>query len=278
MADGEITVAIGDYHEFFMNASPRTIMEVLVNIYKQDLIENGKKSIWGKNPSEYLVEKIDLDLGKLDSISSTESSLHKRINSSYFGIASEPLHKCLKESSCGDLHKITKSLGKIQLVKTNKILTILDTPFIQTITNHPVHIVDEKNNYLPSAFIPFCSFAGNLSVMGARVSKFDLPVCDKFRPVIIEGQLCYQVDVNQFMNQIDRKKLMSHGLVFMMDYNNNRMGPHINSEWDKDMIYDVLDEEQNKNSKDEALIFIETIGKYMKLISLSIYNIYKKIL
>jgi hypothetical protein len=98
--------------------------------------------------------------------------------------------------------------------------------------------------------------------MGKRVSKFDLPVCDKFRPVILEGQLCYQVDVNQFMNQIDRKNLMSHGLVFMMDYNSNRMGPHKNTQWEKDMIYDVFDVEENKDSKDDAIIYIETIGKY----------------
>ena len=98
--------------------------------------------------------------------------------------------------------------------------------------------------------------------MGARVSKFDLPVCDKFRPVILEGQLCYQVDVNQFMNQIDRKKLMSHGLVFMMDYNSNRMGPHRDTQWDTDMEYEAFDEEEHEDSKHDAIIYVETIGKY----------------
>ena len=155
-----------------------------------------------------------------------------------------------------------KVLGNIHLIKLEKILNILDTPFIHAFTNHPVHIVDEKKNYSPSAFIPFCSFAGNLSVMGARVSKFDLPVCDKFRPVILEGQLCYQVDVNQFMNQIDRKKLMSHGLVFMMDYNSNWMGPLRNTQWDTDMEYEVFDEEENEDSNHDAIIYVKTIGKY----------------
>ena len=84
-------------------------MEDFVNIYKQDVIENNKVSICGKNPSEYLVETIDLDLGKINGRFSTESSLHSRINSSYFGSAIELIYKCLNASRCGELHKITKS-------------------------------------------------------------------------------------------------------------------------------------------------------------------------
>ena len=60
--------------------------------------------------------------------------------------------------------------------------------------------------------------------MGAYDPNFGIPVCTKFRPTVLKGRLCYQVDVNEFMNQVDRKKLMSHGLAFMLDYNEDRMG------------------------------------------------------
>ena len=39
---------------------------------------------------------------------------------------------------------------------------------VQKLLNHPVHIVDEDENLLPSAFIPFCAFGGYMHIMGFR--------------------------------------------------------------------------------------------------------------
>ena len=33
--------------------------------------------------------------------------------------------------------------------------------------NHPIHIIDKYYQKNPSAFIPFCEFGGNMSIMGA---------------------------------------------------------------------------------------------------------------
>ena len=48
--------------------------------------------------------------------------------------------------------------------------------------NHPVHIMDTTGNISPSAFIPFCAWAGDMEALGTRVSNFSLPVCNAFRP------------------------------------------------------------------------------------------------
>ena len=96
--------------------------------------------------------------------------------------------------------------------------------------------------------------------LGRAVSEFDIPVCDKFIPVILEDQLCYQVDVNQFKNLIDMKKLISHGLVFLMDYNSDRMEPEARNEMDSDDFENILDEEEDMDYSNEAMIYIETLG------------------
>ena len=89
-------------------------------------------------------------------------------------------------------------------------------------SNHPPHIVDEEHNLSPSAFIPFCSFAGNQSVVGETVKGFSTPVCTKFTPTVLKNQLCYKINLNQFKNEVDHKKMMTLGFSFLMDYNEGK--------------------------------------------------------
>ena len=64
---------------------------------------------------------------------------------------------------------------------------------LQKVSNHPVHITDQDNELSPTAFIPFCEFSGNMSVMGIKIDQFDVPVCNSFRPKIMQDQLCYTI-------------------------------------------------------------------------------------
>ena len=49
--------------------------------------------------------------------------------------------------------------------------------------NHPVHLVNsEEGNLSTSALIPFCAFAGDMTVVGQSVDGFSLPVCNIFHP------------------------------------------------------------------------------------------------
>ena len=56
------------------------------------------------------------------------------------------------------------------------------------------HIIEED---VQTAMIPFCEFGGNMSVMGVKIDQFDVPVCNSFRPKIVQDQLCYTVDPNE---------------------------------------------------------------------------------
>ena len=45
-----------------------------------------------------------------------------------------------------------------------------------------------------------------MSVMGTTIPQFELPVCNKFKPYVLDGRLCYLVDVDKIENQDDPEK------------------------------------------------------------------------
>ena len=87
--------------------------------------------------------------------------------------------------------------------------------------NHPVHIIDKDNQITPSAFIPFCEFRGNMLLTGKMIYQFDLPVCTSFRAKIFNNQICYELDLDRFADNITARELKS-GFTFIMDYNEDR--------------------------------------------------------
>lgn len=88
--------------------------------------------------------------------------------------------------------------------------------------NHPVHILNEKGQLSPSSFIPFCSFGEDINVMGNKVDSFDVPVCNSFKAVLHNDQLCYQVDLEKFRDEEMLEKQLKHGLVIIIDENKDR--------------------------------------------------------
>ena len=135
-----------------------------------------------------------------------------------------------------------------------------DTPYIQSLSNHPVHVKDSLGKMNPSAFIPFCEFGGNMSVMGETIDQFEFPVCNKFKPRVLGGQLCYYVDVNEFKDQVQADKI-KNGLIMLIDYNEERMltektvrllNPNATG------LQDILKE---KDNLEDAMIHINSLGR-----------------
>ena len=83
----------------------------------------------------------------------------------------------------------------------------------------PVHFKpDNKNNLPPSALVPFCSYQGNNSLLGQqRIGFQNLTFCDKFQPTILEGQLCYSLDVTKLKRKAKTGK--RNGLFLLLDPN-----------------------------------------------------------
>ena len=123
----------------------------------------------------------------------------------------------------------------------------LESKKLQKITNHPVNIIDKKGELFPTAFIPFCEFGGNMSVMGTKIDQFNVPVCSSFRPKILQEQLCYTVDPNMYKRYVDEKNVeLSLGLF--INYNEDR---ELSLENDKISLSD----------DENYIIIVETIGE-----------------
>ena len=128
---------------------------------------------------------------------------------------------------------------------------------VQKDNNHPVHIIDEEGNLSKSAFIPFCEFAGNLSVMGEKIDEFQYPVCNSFKPRIMNDELCYEVNLNKYKDSDDMEQKLKVGLVFFMDYNEDRQVLLNESMNKEESFVDVMEGNHGRN----ALIYLDTISK-----------------
>jgi hypothetical protein len=127
-------------------------------------------------------------------------------------------------------------------------------------SNHPVHIpIEGQQSISPSAFIPYCSFGGDMSAMGKTIENFNIPVCDKFQPTFLDGHLCYTVDADKLRNKVNKKKIMaSQEIVLLLDYNFDRM---LKDEGDDlpTLENSLLSGDKDENIMD-AMIYIETLG------------------
>ena len=84
--------------------------------------------------------------------------------------------------------------------------------------NNPPHIQNKKGKTMPSALIPFCSFGSILK--GKVIQNISFPVCDLFDPVVLDGKLCYQMEMTKKMPKeitVQRK-----GLTLIMDANTEK--------------------------------------------------------
>ena len=99
-----------------------------------------------------------------------------------------------------------------------------------------------------------------MSVMGVKIDQFDSPICNTFRDKILQDQLCYSVDPNEFRKSI--KDEMS--LTLFINYNEDRK---IKAEIDLTS--------GSKYALEEHYIFVGTIGK-IKLYNLCFLIYFKR--
>ena len=99
-----------------------------------------------------------------------------------------------------------------------------------------------------------------MEVMGKKNDKFELPVCNTFRPQIVGDQLCYQVNINEFADKLDMKEASEDGLIILLDYN-EELNPKIQEENVKLNILKNLKSIQNLDrDSTEATVHIKTLG------------------
>ena len=87
--------------------------------------------------------------------------------------------------------------------------------------SHPVHFAESGEFKVTSSLIPFCQLGDDMAAMGRKVPHFTRAVCSSFRETVLEGQVCYEVDVNKFRESEDWKtgESMEFGVGILVDTN-----------------------------------------------------------
>ena len=93
---------------------------------------------------------------------------------------------------------------------------------------------------------------------GNYTDMFTLPVCNIFEETMLDGQLCYQANLDRFRNKVEKKKIATEGFLFLLDYNENRMLDEVYDE-------DIGEDSSLRKNKNDAMIYVETIGENNKL-------------
>ena len=58
-----------------------------------------------------------------------------------------------------------------------------------------------------------------MELFGEEFSNFNVPVCKLFREKIVNGQVCYEADLNQYRDQVNLKEALSTGFNLIIDTN-----------------------------------------------------------
>ena len=86
-----------------------------------------------------------------------------------------------------------------------------------------MHFITDDGKLSPTAFIPFCEFGGNMSLMGVKMEPFHVPICNSFKAIIRNDQLCYTIDLLKFSyDDGNMEEKLNTGFAFLMDYNEDR--------------------------------------------------------
>ena len=130
--------------------------------------------------------------------------------------------------------------------------------------NHPVHIHHPTS---VSAFIPFCFFGDDLDLTGRRIGELSVPVCDMFQEKVVNGQVCYEAEVNKYKTEANRKDVLVQGLSLIIDTNDEY---DVKNLLEKDR--EEMDEERHSISvykqhrnEDSFTIMLKTISKTLYL-------------
>ena len=119
--------------------------------------------------------------------------------------------------------------------------------------NHPVHITAGPQRS-PSAFIPFCSFGGEMAPLGHQTQHFSHPTCSSFNETILDGNLCYEIDPSRFEDESNSERSKKIGLSLLIDNN---------EEYDTSKI--IFGEDVDKDHQDftESFVGLEETEKIM---------------
>ena len=139
--------------------------------------------------------------------------------------------------------------------------------FMAELSSHHVHLKTKLGALVPSAFIPFCAYKTDLLLLGEHIKGLKFPVCNKFTPTVLDGQLCYNLDINSALPNEDTLDGKQGELTLILDYNLERsVGSQRSTKNDHQISKRFLEmEDIYIREAQEARIFVHTLKPFSGL-------------
>ena len=127
---------------------------------------------------------------------------------------------------------------------------------------HPPNLVNQDGDLHPNALIPFCAY--QTKMLGENVEGLtnrSFVACSQFKPSILEGQLCYSLDVTKDVD-VKSGAGKGNGLLLMIDSMLTEekgiadMGRNI------DRVITTLNLEESRTDTHVPKIYMNTLERY----------------
>ena len=100
-----------------------------------------------------------------------------------------------------------------------------------------------------------------MSLLGRKVDGFQDPVCSAFTRKIVNSQLCYEVDLNRFREQVNWEESLKSGLSLVIDTNDEYDVRKLFTETgNMETVEDKLDSYDNRQLEGKFSILLKTIS------------------
>ena len=87
-------------------------------------------------------------------------------------------------------------------------------------------------------------------------------MCTSFKKRLLDGQLCYQIDVSRVINEMTVAGLQKGGLTLLVDVNpENNLISMLNTTPEDEIFSDFIEEIFEAEEFEKIMIHIETISK-----------------
>ena len=123
---------------------------------------------------------------------------------------------------------------------------------------HPPHLVDTHGSLIPAALIPFCAYQTNMTLLGRKTQGINFTACSQFQPTVLEGQLCYALNLTSIYTGKTREGKKG-GLLILLDQGGQSSQDIQEDEIDME---DTLDLESSGVDAGSARIYLNTMASF----------------
>ena len=124
---------------------------------------------------------------------------------------------------------------------------------------HPAHLTDSQGTPAPAALIPFCAYQTRL--LGQPRPGLPFTACDRFRPAVLEGHLCYSLQLGLDKNSRTKEGL-DNGILLLIDHGRTNREIIEETHFEVGQKIDSLNLRPVSDQESSARIYVNTLASF----------------